>query len=97
MVRGWVPILAFRPGTVAAMTFVEPHRSCSRPMCSRDAEAVLLFEYSDRHVVLGQLRSVANPNILELCSIHAERFSPPLGWSLDDQRANIDDRADATA
>jgi len=66
-------------------------------MCSRDAESVLLFEYSDRHVVLGMLRLVANPNILELCSIHADRFSPPLGWSLDDQRANTAARADVTA
>ncbi len=29
-----------------------------------------------------------HPAAFELCSVHADRFSPPKGWSMDDRRGN---------
>jgi hypothetical protein len=72
------------------MSFAPNHRNCSRPLCSSDADAVLLFDYGRRHVVLDELSAVADPNVLELCDRHAESFRPPHGWSLDDRRSAID-------
>ncbi len=62
---------------------------------------MLLFDYAGRHVVLDELAAAADPNLLELCATHAERFRPPQGWSMEDRRlidvteSNIS-RADAT-
>ena len=64
-------------------------RGCSRPLCTRVADVVLLFEYVASHVVLDWSTEDHDPNHLELCLEHAETFSPPLGWSLDDRRALI--------
>jgi hypothetical protein len=61
-------------------------RNCSRPLCGKDAQAVLLFSYDDRHVVLDWAPSDHDPNLLELCSQHADRFSPPNGWTVEDDR-----------
>lgn len=72
------------------MSFASNHRNCSRPLCSSDADAVLLFDYGRRHVALDDLSPVADPNVLELCDRHAESFRPPNGWSLDDRRSPVD-------
>ena len=61
-------------------------RLCSRPLCGAQAEAVLLFDYASGHVVLAWTREVHDPNHLELCAAHAERFRPPNGWTMEDRR-----------
>lgn len=63
-----------------------PWRRCSRPLCSRVADVVLLFEYAASHVVLDWSPEFHDPNHLELCLEHAETFRPPNGWSVDDLR-----------
>jgi hypothetical protein len=58
-------------------------------LCSRVADVVLLFEYAASHVVLDWSPAEHDPNHLELCLEHAERFSPPHGWTVDDRRPVI--------
>jgi len=64
----------------------EVGRRCSRPLCSRVADVVLLFDYRASHVALDWSLSDYDPNHLELCFEHAETFGPPQGWTLDDRR-----------
>lgn len=64
-------------------------RLCSRPLCGAEAKAVLLFDYASGHVVLDWTRDVHDPNHLELCAAHAERFRPPNGWTLEDRRSVV--------
>ncbi|MEC9059799.1 MAG: DUF3499 family protein [Actinomycetota bacterium] len=65
---------------------VSQSRLCSRPLCANDAEVLLLFDYKERLVELSVLSRDRDPNLLELCAIHGERFRPPQGWSCQDQR-----------
>ena len=74
------------PGPVS-----ESDRRCSRPLCSADAEVLLAFDYETRHVVLCWVEDAHDPNLLELCVQHADRFRPPHGWTFDDVRAQIVD------
>lgn len=64
-------------------------RICSRPLCGKDAEALLLFDYEDRHVVLRWTSEKRDSNLLELCVEHADKFRPPHGWSCEDQRQQV--------
>jgi hypothetical protein len=64
-------------------------RCCSRPLCSADAEVLLAFDYDTRHVVLEWVEGAHDPNVLELCVQHADRFRPPHGWSFDDAREQV--------
>lgn len=61
-------------------------RRCSRPLCEAPVEAVLVFDYQSRHVILDAASRDHDPNLLELCGMHADRFRPPQGWSVDDAR-----------
>lgn len=70
-----------------------PDRNCSRPLCSVEADVVLLFDYGAGHVVLDWSREIHDPNHLELCAEHAERFRPPQGWTFEDRRGNVRVRA----
>lgn len=64
-------------------------RRCSRPLCSRVADVILLFDYGARHVVLDWSPEPHDPNHLELCLEHAETFGPPHGWTVEDQRIPV--------
>ena len=61
-------------------------RLCSRPLCAKDAEVLLLFDYDARLVELRTLDRVRDANLLELCADHANRFRPPQGWACEDVR-----------
>lgn len=61
-------------------------RTCARPLCNMPSAVVLLFDYGGRHVVLDWVPAQRNPNLLEVCVDHADRFSPPRGWTLSDER-----------
>lgn len=73
---------------VGAVTTV-PLRTCSRPLCDRAAEVLLAFDYDSRHVALLWTGNDHDPNILELCVEHADRFRPPHGWTLEDAREQV--------
>lgn len=57
-------------------------RRCTRPACTRRAVATLTYVYADRTAVLGPLATYAEPHSYDLCELHAERLSAPMGWEV---------------
>lgn len=73
-----------RPGRYRRAMF-RP-RLCARPGCGDPASAMLTFQYATGTVWLLDL-SDPDPCAIDLCSRHAERTTPPLGWTVHDRRA----------
>lgn len=69
---------------------------CAHMLCRGPATALLLF---DPRVATAWLIDVdgAVPRGLPMCTAHADRFRPPVGWVLSDQRSPIDQKAPAGA
>lgn len=61
-------------------------RTCGKQLCSDPAEATVVLRYGDRLVVVGNLLSDRDPNLLDLCMRHADRLSAPVGWEVRDDR-----------
>lgn len=61
-------------------------RYCARPGCSEGANATLSYDYADSSVVLGPLAPESHPMSHDLCEMHADSTSVPVGWRLDDHR-----------
>lgn len=61
-------------------------RSCARPGCGRAASATLSYNHGAATVWLEDLSVDAHPMTHDLCDPHAERTTPPLGWTLVDRR-----------
>jgi hypothetical protein len=40
------------------------------------------LRYQQREVVLADLLPERDPNLLDLCRVHAEGMTPPQGWTL---------------
>lgn len=57
--------------------------SCVR--CATPASSLMLYSYADRLVWLDDLDVSAFPGYA-MCASHADRLSPPLGWTLVDRR-----------
>lgn len=84
------PARSFRPD-VASSGVVQPlsraaARRCSRPGCPTPATATLTFAFGDRLAVLTPLEPDGGPETYDLCRDHADRTSPPLRWTLRDDR-----------
>ena len=61
---------------------MSPVRRCSRTACGQPAVATLTYVYSDSTAVLGPLAAYAEPHCYDLCSVHAQRLTAPLGWEI---------------
>jgi len=60
-------------------------RLCAHPGCGAPATAVLTFQYATRTVwVLDQ--GDDEPSVIDLCTPHADKISPPRGWTAHDRR-----------
>lgn len=68
--------------TAANLPYVAYRRRCSRPSCTRHAAATLTYIYSESTAVLGPLSDVVEPHGYDMCAVHAERLTAPLGWEL---------------
>jgi hypothetical protein len=66
-------------------------RTCAKIRCSAEAVATVGLSYEQRTVVVGALVADPNPNLLDLCSEHVRRLTPPRGWRVRDVR--LADRA----
>jgi Protein of unknown function (DUF3499) len=44
------------------------------------------LRYGDREVLVGNLSPDTDPTLVDLCFDHAERLTPPIGWSIVDLR-----------
>jgi hypothetical protein len=62
-------------------------RGCAKAGCEESADASIGLRYGDRIVVIGDLEARYDPNLLELCSAHADALRPPRGWLREDRRA----------
>ena len=48
------------------------------------------FDYADRQVWLDDLDPTAMPaGSYALCDTHADRLTPPVGWTLSDRRGRV--------
>lgn len=54
--------------------------------CSAEPVVTVSLVYGDRAVVVGELAPDRDRARLDLCRDHAERMTPPLGWTVVDQR-----------
>lgn len=64
---------------------MERPRLCSRPGCAEPARATLVFQYGTRSLWVQDLAD-RDPHTIDLCSMHADRLSPPRGWTGEDRR-----------
>ncbi|HEX6231054.1 MAG TPA: DUF3499 family protein [Actinomycetota bacterium] len=64
-------------------------RTCAKLRCRSRAQATAALRYEDREVVVGDLASEADPNLVDLCPEHADRLTPPVGWRITDTRTRV--------
>jgi uncharacterized protein DUF3499 len=86
----WLPLPAVSEHATAR-TVVHPitsggGRGCARPGCPAPASATMTFAYHPRTIRIGPLAAEAIPEAYDLCAPHADRSTPPRGWTLDDGR-----------
>ena len=62
-------------------------RSCAKMRCGNDPMATVSLVYAERQVVIADLISERDPNLLALCDEHVARMTPPVGWIVRDERA----------
>lgn len=61
-------------------------RVCQKPNCTAAAAATVSVRYASRGIVIGVLGPDADRRLLELCDGHAKRLTPPVGWTMSDER-----------
>jgi hypothetical protein len=61
-------------------------RTCAKLRCRSRASATAALRYGDREVLIDDLSPDTDPNLVDLCFDHAERLTPPIGWSIVDLR-----------
>jgi hypothetical protein len=61
-------------------------RPCARPGCPSPAASSLVFSYGAREAQIVALLEERAPEAYDLCGQHAERTTPPHGWTLIDRR-----------
>jgi hypothetical protein len=57
--------------------------------CGSPAAAVMSYDYETREVWVDDPRIVEPGTGYSLCAAHADRLTPPLGWTLTDQRTAV--------
>ena len=61
-------------------------RVCAKMRCGVEPIVTVSLDYAGRQVVLIDLLTERDPNLLDLCRDHAGRMTPPVGWQLRDER-----------
>jgi uncharacterized protein DUF3499 len=56
--------------------------------CNVEPAATVSLHYEDRLVVIGPLIGERDPNLLDLCDEHVARMTPPVGWTVRDERVS---------
>lgn len=65
---------------------------CAHMLCREPAVALLLFDPRVATAWLVDIEGTA-PRGLAMCATHADRFRPPVGWVLSDQRSPVEQDA----
>lgn len=63
-------------------------RTCAKMRCNEEPSATVSLLYADRQVLIGDLTGERDPNLLDLCEEHVARMTPPVGWTVRDERAH---------
>ena len=61
-------------------------RTCSRIGCSSLSTTTAGLRYEERAIHLVDLVRDPDPGLVDLCPDHAERLTPPIGWTIVDLR-----------
>jgi hypothetical protein len=56
--------------------------------CNAEPAATVSLLYAERQVVIGDLIRERDPNLLDLCDEHVDRMTPPVGWTVRDERVS---------
>jgi hypothetical protein len=64
-------------------------RTCAKMRCNVDPAATVSLRYADREVVIADLTEERDPNLLDLCEEHVSRMTPPVGWTVRDDRVSV--------
>jgi hypothetical protein len=62
---------------------------CARPGCSGSPVAVLTYDYRQSTAWLDDVGGRANGTTWLLCMNHADNLRVPMGWDLQDRRAEV--------
>jgi Protein of unknown function (DUF3499) len=62
-------------------------RTCAKMRCAAEPVATVTLRYSEREVVIGELVPQRDRNLLDLCREHVDRMTPPVGWTVRDERS----------
>jgi hypothetical protein len=54
--------------------------------CGLEPVVTVSLRYDERTVVVESLRADRDPRLLDLCREHADRMTPPVGWTIRDAR-----------
>jgi hypothetical protein len=64
-------------------------RTCAKMRCGSEPVATVNLDYAHRVVSIGPLHPQRDPNLLDLCREHSGSMTPPLGWTLSDEREPV--------
>lgn len=56
--------------------------------CNAEPAATVSLVYAGRRVMIGDLIPERDPNLLDLCDEHVARMTPPVGWTVLDERVS---------
>jgi len=63
-------------------------RICAKLRCGAEPVTTVSLAYAARQVIVGDLAPDRDPNLLDLCREHVRRLTPPVGWTVRDDRAS---------
>ena len=55
--------------------------------CEAPPAATVALRYGAKEVVVDDLLSQPDPNLVDLCDEHLDRLTPPIGWTVQDRRS----------
>lgn len=73
-------------GNHSRVIYPSPMRTCAKMRCASEPVATITLRYAEREVVIGDLLTERDRNLLDLCRDHVERMTPPVGWAVIEAR-----------
>jgi len=64
-------------------------RTCAKMRCDAEPVATVALGYAEREVVVVDLLAERDRNLLDLCREHVDRMTPPVGWTVRDERTSV--------
>lgn len=65
-------------------------RICAKMRCGAEPVVTVSLAYAAREVIVADLAPERDRNLLDLCRDHAARLTPPVGWTVrDDRRGEV--------